>query len=115
MVNHIPGIKESIDWGNTTSRENVDICAKIVISPDDLPEKLKKDEKAQGKYFAEQLKLVSQQMPPYKMIKYFVMTREDLIKTTTLKVRRTVEQAKILNRLAELDLTMKTASGRNID
>lgn len=115
LINHIPGIKESIVWGDTTTRENVDICVKIVIAPDDLPEELKKDEEVQGRYFAEQLKLVSQQMPPYKLIKYFVMTREDLIKTTTLKVRRPVEQTKILSRLAELDLTMKTASGRYID
>ena len=115
LINHIPGIKESIVWGDTTSRENVDICAKIVIAPDDLPEELKEDVKAQGQYFAEQLKLVSQQMPPYKVIKYFVLTREDLIKTTTLKVKRPVEQTQILGRLAELGLTMKTASGTNID
>ena len=115
LINHIPGIKESIVWGDTTTRENVDICAKIVVSPDDLSEALKKDEKAQGQYFAEQLKLVSMQMPPYKVIKYFILTQEDLIKTTTLKVRRPVENTKILSKLAELNLTMKTASGTYID
>lgn len=115
LINRIAGVRESLVWGDTSSRENVEICAKIVLSPDDLPEAVKDNEKLQPAYFAEQLKLVSLQMPKYKTIKYFLMTHEDLIKTTTLKVRRPVENKKTADRLAELDLTMKTASGKNID
>jgi len=115
LINRIEGVKESLVWGDTSSRESVDICAKIVVLRDDLPDAMKDDEKLQSAYFAEQLKLVSQQMPKYKMIKYFLMTHEDLIKTTTLKVRRPIENKKTADRLAEMDLTMKTASGKNID
>jgi len=115
LINRIAGVRESLVWGDTSSRESVEICAKIVLSPDDLPEAVKDDEKLQPAYFDEQLKLVSLQMPKYKAIKYFLMTHEDLIKTTTLKVRRPVENKKTADRLAELDLTMKTASGKIID
>lgn len=115
LVNRIPGVKESMVWGDTTSGENVVICAKIVVSPDDLAKEIKEDEAAQAKYFAAQIKLISQQMPVYKVIKYFIMSREDLIKTTTLKVKRPPEQEKILSRLAGLGLTMKTASGKYLD
>jgi len=115
LINRIAGVRESLVWGDTSSRESVEICAKIVLSPDALPEAVKDDEKLQPAYFDEQLKLVSLQMPKYKAIKYFLMTHEDLIKTTTLKVRRPVENKKTADRLAELDLTMKTASGKIID
>jgi len=115
LINRIPGVKESLVWGDTTSRENVDICTKLVLSPEDLPSETGSDEKALVRYLTEQLKLISQQMPPYKVIKYFIITREDLIKTTTLKVKRPPEQEKITKRLTELGLTMKTANGKYID
>ena len=115
LINRISGVKESLVWGDTTSGENVVICTKIVMSPDDLPAGMKDDAQAQSQYISEQLRLVSQQMPPYKLIKYFVMTREDLIKTTTLKVKRPVEQEKIQHRLADLGASMKDTSGKYID
>lgn len=115
LINRIPGVKESLVWGDTTSGENVVICAKIVLSPDDLPAEIKGDTAARSQYMAEQIRLVSQQMPPYKLIKYFIMTSEDLIKTTTMKVKRPVEQEKIQKRLAELGLVMKDASGMYMD
>lgn len=115
LINRIPGVKESLVWGDETSHETVDICAKLVLSPDDLPEGLKDDGKAMGRYFTEQLKLINQQMPPYKAIKYFLLTGQDLIKTTTLKVKRPAELEKTKKRLAELNLSPRTANGRNID
>jgi len=115
LINRIPGVKDCMVWGDTTSRENVVICVKIVVSDDDLPKELQGDQKAQAQYFTEQIRLVSQQMPPYKIIKYFLLTREDLIKTTTLKVKRPAELEKILNRLTALSVTMKDASGKSID
>ncbi len=119
LINRIPGVKESIVWGDTTSKENVQICAKIVVMTDGLPDGLPvgfgKDADIMSQYFSEQLKEVSQKMPPYKVIKYFVLSREDLIKTTTLKVRRPLEQEKIVARLTELSTTMKGASGTFID
>lgn len=115
LINRIPGVKDSIVWGDTTARESVEICVKIVLSPDDLPAGAAKDEESQAKYFAEQLKQISLQMPAYKAIKHFIMTSEDLIKTTTLKVRRPAEHRKIQSRLEELGLTMKTASGKSVD
>ena len=83
--------------------------------PDGLPVGFGKDADIMSQYFSEQLKEVSQKMPPYKVIKYFVLSREDLIKTTTLKVRRPLEQEKIVARLTELSTTMKGASGTFID
>jgi long-chain acyl-CoA synthetase len=115
LVSHIPGIRESIVWGDTTSHDTVDICAKLVLSPDDLPAGLAGDADATARYFSDQLKLINQQMPVYKAIKYFVLSEQDLIKTTTLKVRRPQEIERINKRLAELGLTRKAANGKFID
>jgi long-chain acyl-CoA synthetase len=115
LVNRIPGVKDSMIWGDSSSRENVDICAKLVLAPDDLPAGLKDDNKALVQYFSEQLKLINQEMPPYKAIKYFILSEQDLIKTTTLKVRRPAELERIHNQLTNLGLNMKTANGKSID
>jgi long-chain acyl-CoA synthetase len=114
LVNHITGVRESLIWGDATSHDTVDICAKLVVAPDNLPAGVA-GQQATAKYFTEQLKLINQQMPAYKAIKYFVMTEQELIKTTTLKVRRPQEHAKVNGRLAELGLTMRTANGKSID
>lgn len=115
LVNRIPGVKESLVWGENAARDGVDICAKIIPSPDDLPQGLAGDSAAMAQYFSTQIKLVNQQMPAYKAIKYIVYSDQDLIKTTTLKVKRPAEHEKNTARLNELGLTMRTANGKNID
>lgn len=115
LLNRIPGIKESIVWGDTTTRETVDICAKLVIDKEELPEDQAKGTEQIAQYLNEQIKLVNQQMPPYKAIKYFVMSEQELIKTTTLKVKRPSEHKRISEQLEKSFSTMKNASGRLID
>ena len=115
LLNRIPGIRESIVWGDETARDTVEICAKLVINRDDLPSGTAGEPAAVSRYLAEQIRIINQQMPAYKAIKYFILSEQDLIKTTTLKVRRPLEHERIGNRLAELGLIMKTAHGRLID
>jgi long-chain acyl-CoA synthetase len=116
LVNRIPGVKESLVWGDVSARDGgVDIVAKLVLSPDDLAADVLADEKALFRLISDQIKQVNQQMPAYKAIKYIMFTNEDLIKTTTLKVKRPAEQEKTYKRLAELGLTVKAANGKNID
>jgi long-chain acyl-CoA synthetase len=115
LVNHIPGVKESLVWGDATSHDTVDICAKLILQTENLPDGVAGQPAALAKYFSEQLKLVNQKMPTYKAIKYFILTEQELIKTTTLKVKRPQESEKTGKRLAELGLTMKTANGKSID
>ena len=117
LVDRTPGIKESLVWGDVSAKDGgVDICAKLVLSPDDLPEGVKADdEKGLAKYFSEQIKLVNQQMPAYKAVKYLLLSNEELIKTTTLKVKRPAEQEKIYKRLQSMELTVRGANGKNID
>lgn len=118
LVNRIPGVKESVVWGDTgKEREDVrvDICAKIVIDREKLPEEAGKDNEAISRYFNGQIKALNQQMPPYKAIKYFILTEKDLIKTTTLKVKRPLENEAILEWLGKNGLVMRSASGRFVE
>ncbi len=118
LIARIPGVKESIVWGDTgKEREDVrvDICAKIVIDREKLPADAASDNEAIFAYFSSQIKALNQQMPPYKSVKYIVLSEKDLIKTTTLKVKRPLEQDAIKDWLNKNNLIMKTANGRFID
>jgi long-chain acyl-CoA synthetase len=115
LIARIPGVKESIVWGDTNTREAVDICAKIVVDRTRLPEEAGTDNELINQFFAGQIRAINQQMPPYKAIKYFILTENDLIKTTTLKVRRPLENEAIHAYLNSNNLIMKTANGRFID
>lgn len=118
LAARIPGVKESMVWGDTgKEREDVrvDICAKVVVDRERLPEEAGKDNEAISRYFNGQIKALNQQMPPYKSIKYYILTEGDLIKTTTLKVKRPLENEAIQAWLNKNGLVMRTANGRFID
>lgn len=78
-------IKESFVWGYKTKDGDVEICAKVVVDgkEEDIASKVE-----------EAVKRLNKEVPQYKIIRYFILSKEELIKTTTLKIRRPVEQKK---------------------
>ena len=114
VINRIEGIKESIVWGDELNRDTLDICAKIVVSDELLPEGLAGDAEKISAYLAEQIKLVNKDMPIYKAVRNFVWTTEELIKTTTLKVKRPEESKKIKAWLEDHQTTMRAMSGQRM-
>ena len=114
IINRIEGIKESIVWGDELNRDTLDICAKIVVSDELLPEGLAGDAEKISAYLAEQIKLVNKDMPVYKAVRNFVWTTEELIKTTTLKVKRPEESKKIKAWLEDHQTTMRAMSGQRM-
>ena len=78
-------IKESFVWGYKTNDGDVQICAKIVVDG--------KDENVASKV-EEVIKEINKNVPQYKIIRYFILTNEELTKTTTLKIKRPIEQKK---------------------
>lgn len=115
VVNRIPGVKESIVWGHELNRDTVDICAKIMVSDELLPEGLAGDAEKISTYLTEQLKLVNKDMPVYKAVRNFVWTTEELIKTTTLKVKRSEESEKINAWLEQNQTTMRAMTGQRMN
>ncbi len=109
LLDRIPGIKESMVWGDQSARDTVDICAKLVFVAEELPADAGTSDGERCEWVAARIREVNTMMPSYKAIKYFVLTEEELIKTTTLKVRRPLELEKTRAWLAKHGLTMKSA------
>ncbi len=115
LIQRIPGIRESMVWGEHSSREAIDVCAKLVFSREELPEAAGTDDHALKTWFQEQLIEINHQLPPYKAIKYFILSEEELIKTTTLKTKRTEEEERIHRQLSQQSLSMREAHGLMLD
>lgn len=94
--NQIEFVKESMVYGAILEDNEVELRAKIVYDKDALKEKLGEisDEELE-KMFWDKIKEVNKQMPTYKYIKDIIVTDEELIKTTTQKIKRFEEMKKI--------------------
>jgi len=101
VINRIEGIKESFVYGRPEDEDEIDlkICAKIVYDKETMKEiygiEEEKDiyEKIWGK-----IKEINKTMPAYKYIKEITITEEELIKTTTQKIKRHEEIKKIVKK-----------------
>lgn len=97
LINHIPFVKESIVYGRPTWDNDLDICVKIVYDKDEIKAVHGyKSEEDILKDMKEAIAKINENMPPYKHIRDVIVTSEELIKTTTAKVKRHEEIAKIL-------------------
>lgn len=100
LVNKIEGVKESIVYGKPEDDGDYKICAKIVYDEDIInslynttdPEKI-------HKIITEKIKEVNHTMPAYKYIRDIIVTKEELIKTTTQKVKRNEEEKILLGNM----------------
>lgn len=91
LVNGIEGIKESFVFGKPDNGDEVDLklAAKIVYDKDVMKKNfgLEKEEEIKEKIWQD-IKEMNKQMPTYKYIKEIYITDKDLIRTTTLKIKR---------------------------
>ncbi len=96
LINKIEGVKESFVYGKP---ENGDfkISVKIVYDREIMKEVHKiQGEKEIEEFLNEEIKKINKTMPPYKYIRNVKITEEELIKTTTLKIKRHEEIKKTL-------------------
>lgn len=117
LLNNIPGVKDSFVWGNTAIDGDIQVCAKLVIDREKFlegNEEIPSDEKL-GEMFYEEIKKINKTLPQYKIIRYFVLTDEELVKTTKLSIKRPIEDKKIQSMLTDAGLDMRKASRRFIE
>jgi len=62
--------------------------------------------------FDKEIKEINKELPQYKIIRYFIMTYDDIAKTTTLKIKRPVEYEKVKSKLEKSGLEIRKASGK---
>ena len=97
LINKVEGIKESMIYGMPEDGD-LTISAKVVYDKNVIKELYGFDEEERIKEFIdEEIKKINKTMPAYKYIRNVTITEEELIKTTTLKIKRHEEMKKILN------------------
>ena len=97
LVNRIEGIEESFVYGKPEADGDTKICIKVVYDPEIMKEMYKIDDEASiYELIHREVKAVNKTMPAYKYIREVMITTEPLIKTTTAKIKRHEELAKIL-------------------
>lgn len=99
LVARIDGVKECMVYGKPENNDDTDlkICAKIVYDLEEMKEAygIQTEEEISNKLW-EKVKEINKEMPTYKYIREIIFTQEELIKTTTQKVKRHEELKKIL-------------------
>ena len=98
-MNKIEGVNESFVYGKVDPEDPADVkvCAKLVYDKDTVKKAYGvkgKDEIKEALW--ERVKEINKSMPTYKYIKEITITEEELIKTTTQKIKRHVELEKTL-------------------
>ncbi len=97
LVNKIEGVKESFIYGKPEEDGDYKICAKIVYDKEIVEEiyGVFGKEKIKEALWQE-IKKVNKTMPAYKYIREITVTEDDLIKTTTQKIKRFEEIKTVL-------------------
>ena len=99
LVNRIDVVEECIVFGlpNEQDKNDITLSVKVVYNKEIANEKYPNlSEEDLRKLIWEQIKEINKTFPPYKYIKNMILTDEELIKTTTKKVKRNEEMKKIL-------------------
>ena len=95
LINNLPYVSECMVYGKEKNDDFI-VSAKIVYNKEYIEEKYpgKTNEEIQ-KIIWEDIKEINSTMPTYKHIKNLIVTDEEMIKTTTAKVKRYEEMKKI--------------------
>lgn len=97
LVNNLPYVKESMVYGKEKNDDLV-VSVKVVYDKDYIKNKYPdKTMEEIEKIIWEDIKQINQTMPNYKHIKNLIITDEEMVKTTTAKIKRFEEMKKINN------------------
>ncbi len=99
LINRLPLVEECMVFGmpDEEDKNDIKISVKVVYNKDIAKEEYPDcNEEELRKIVWEQIKEINKTFPPYKYIKNMIFTDEELIKTTTKKVKRQEEMKKIL-------------------
>ena len=98
VINKIDGVKESFVYGQAEENDKIDlkVCAKIVYDKELMKEIYNaQTEEEIYNVLWDKIKEINKTMPEYKYVKKIIVTEEELVKTTTQKIKRHEEMKKI--------------------
>ena len=102
LINRIDLVEESMVFGLPDAKDKNDVMlsVKIVYNEEEVKEKYEgKTEKELYEIIWNKIKELNKTFPRYKHIQKMILTKEELIKTTTKKVKRQEEMKKILAKI----------------
>jgi len=99
LVNRLPYVQESILFPRENSKNELNLGIKIVYDEELIKEQFgEKSEEEYEKLIWEDIKEINNSLAVFKKIKELIITTEPLEKTTTQKIKRFKELAKILGK-----------------
>ena len=101
LINRLDLVKECIVYGMPDEKDKNDLKLSVKIVYDKKIAEEKYSGKSEGELYQilwEKVKEINKTFPPYKYIKNMILTDEELIKTTTQKVKRNEEIKRILGK-----------------
>ncbi len=114
LISRYSFIKESLIFGDSQPDGEVTISAKFVLDPATLnKEGISEEELAHR--LASVVKEINLEMPGFKGIRNYVYSFQELIKTTTQKVKRPSEIRQMQERLDRGKVKLRQLTGKNID
>ena len=93
LLNRSPYIKESMVWGKPDGDGDIMICATIVIDKENIEEKFTNSltEEQLHNLIDQEVRALNKRLTLYKHIREFSIREQELIKTTTKKIKRHLE------------------------
>ena len=99
VINRLAIVKESMVFGMPTNvdKNDLKLSVKVVYDAEKTKEKYGEIlEEEVHKIIWEEIKKINKTLPPYKYIKNLILTQDELVKTTTKKIKRNVEFEKTI-------------------
>ena len=99
LLNKVEGIKETFVYEKKEDDGDVKVCVEIVYDKEMIKDLYHiEDEEKIKEFLWKKVKEVNKLMPKYKYVREMIITEEELIKTTTLKIKRHEELKKVLGK-----------------
>lgn len=116
MLNQNEWVKESLIFGQEEKDGNVVLTAKIILDQEKLAESGENPDPETIRQIIEgYINEANLSLPSFKGIRSYVYSFRDMVKTTTLKVKRTVEIERLQEILAKTKKSWHELTGMNID
>ena len=97
LINKLELVDECMVFGLPKDDGDVKLSVKVVLDKDVVEKEYKEKTQAEiEEILWEQIKEINKSFPKYKYIKHLIISDEELIKTTTKKIKRGEEMKKIL-------------------
>ena len=120
-IEHLIGqhdyIKESLVWGEEDEDGDVIVSAKFILDKEALEksDQLALDEKTIQEKLESLINEINSKMPSFKGIRHYVYGFQEMVKTTTQKIKRPVEIDKMKKMMEEKKVQWRQLTGKNVD